>query len=1002
MSSFQKPLYISDVFNTSLYDFDESNGLTIYEGDRRYLKLSGGIVNGLTTFNNSLNVNGSLSINGSAIDLSLISGVVAGTPQNSKALSLDSLGKINGGLNVNGDINTNKLIATITASDLSWQSIAGTTTIALNHTLNGTALLGSTTNSAFGFSTNDTERMRILSGGNVGIGTSTAGYKLDVNGDINTNTLLRVNRTSNGQSFNSTNGTSTCVLYHFNNNDVYFGTSTVNNFILQTNNIARMTIGSAGAISIGGNLTVTGSTTGIVNATITDTGVASLVNPLTINHLLSSGTPTAGSFRMGMLFQGPNASNNTISYGRIYSTCQLSTSGSHQGSITLSSVFAGSYVDVMTISSLTSSTNNLVAIAGATSVLSVYNISATIGTFSSNLTISKAAAPNLTIVSSTASSLSQLFLNTDNQTWEMGARGSTATIYPTNFYIYNTQMNMVMSPAGITQFLNSAVSTTSSSNAFQIAGGLYTAKAILNNSYYNCYNQFVGTSHSNAVTNAICLYDNPIFFRSQNSGDTNHGIQYSKNANWNSGNGFASVNQDGPVLYGNQSVVIGNMNSSNTETACAIFNGTTTNLLGTVNINSPPVTPSRVNIQSFGSQLGLINNANGYVTQSSQSDGTFNLICHNPSNPSSIYWFNYYFDSPSNFASQATKPRLSLSGSPSPADTGDNFRLNLGSTAGDIQIVLFNQNNLSSSYGFGANNSSIQYISAGVNGHKFYYSSMTGVGAQTNLGSLLGTIDRTGNIIAQSGLRAVGYNPNYSGKGAEIHFAADIASFFGYDRTGLSFTDMSMGNSNIFIKALTGYVGIGTTSPTCPLHVVGTGNQTTGAAYGWVNSGGGGNSTGFTNRPFSILTSNGIMVGGGELDVLSDEYFKENIDLIDDEIALKFITKIKPISFSYKNAIKNSHYGYSAQELLKNKFTVLINSTQTDQPLDERELINDEGDKFTIPRDTRLIVNLLATIPLLHRALQLSNERIESLESMVNKLIERPVVSRWLNKKTQQ
>ena len=154
------------------------------------------------------------------------------------------------GVNINGDLSCSRLNTNLTASNLAWQSIAGSTTIALNHTLNGTALLGSITNSGFGFLTNNTERARILSNGNFGIGTASASYKLDVNGDINTSSLLRVNRSSSGQTFNSTIGTSTCVLYHFNNQDVWFGTSTANNLIMQSNNTARLIInGSTGAIS---------------------------------------------------------------------------------------------------------------------------------------------------------------------------------------------------------------------------------------------------------------------------------------------------------------------------------------------------------------------------------------------------------------------------------------------------------------------------------------------------------------------------------------------------------------------------------------------------------------------------------------------------------------------------------------------------------------------------------------------------------------------------------
>jgi hypothetical protein len=95
--NYDPPYINSNIFNTRYFtDLDDS--LTLAAADLRYLKLSGGVVYGLTTFSNSLNVIGTLSINGSAIDLSLISGVTAGTPQASKALSLNSSSQIDGNL----------------------------------------------------------------------------------------------------------------------------------------------------------------------------------------------------------------------------------------------------------------------------------------------------------------------------------------------------------------------------------------------------------------------------------------------------------------------------------------------------------------------------------------------------------------------------------------------------------------------------------------------------------------------------------------------------------------------------------------------------------------------------------------------------------------------------------------------------------------------------------------------------------------------------------------
>ena len=193
MSSFPA-VPISNVFNTLDYNEIIDGSLSLADADTRYFKLIGGTVGGLTTFLAGANVIGTLSINGFPVDLSLISGVTAGTPQNNKALSLDASGNINGALN--------------------------------------------------------------------------------------TNTLLRVNRTTNGRSFESNNGSSSCVLYHFNNGDCYLGTSTINNLIFQTFNTARMAInGLTGAITAITSLT---STDLIATSTLTVNGinVASNLAPL--------------------------------------------------------------------------------------------------------------------------------------------------------------------------------------------------------------------------------------------------------------------------------------------------------------------------------------------------------------------------------------------------------------------------------------------------------------------------------------------------------------------------------------------------------------------------------------------------------------------------------------------------------------------------------------------------------------------------------------------------
>lgn len=181
MSAYPAPSIGNSIqFNPANFQ-SEFDYITLSDADRRYLKISGGTISGNLTVLSNIDA-ASLSLSGASIDLNAITGVTAGTATANKALVLDS------SLNITG-INNFTAIGSITISSsvggATFSSIAGTSTVALAHTLNGTALLGSTTSSAFGFRTAGVERVRILSNGNFGIGTSTAAYKLDVNGATN-------------------------------------------------------------------------------------------------------------------------------------------------------------------------------------------------------------------------------------------------------------------------------------------------------------------------------------------------------------------------------------------------------------------------------------------------------------------------------------------------------------------------------------------------------------------------------------------------------------------------------------------------------------------------------------------------------------------------------------------------------------------------------------------------------------------------------------------------
>lgn len=449
MSSFPA-VPISNVFNTLDYNDIIDGSLSLSDADARYFKINGGTVSGFSTFLNSLDVIGTLSINSVPVDLNLISGVTTGTPAPNKALSLDASGNINGALNCS-QLNTN-----LTSSGLAFQSIAGSSIIGLNHTLNATGLLGSISNTSFGFMTNNIERVRILNNGNVCIGTVTSIYKLDVSGDIYTNSILRVNRATNGQTFNSTCGTSSCVLFHFNNGDAFFGTSSVNNLILQTNNAARMIISSTGGI----------------------TGISSL----TAASLIASTSISVNGIDV--------ASNLAPLIGITPGTCSASKA-----------LIADSNRDITNINSLNTTSLIVNGVSIASSDIA-YLSSITPGIVSANKALVVDSNKDITNINSLTATTLVGTLSTAAQP-SITSVGTLTTLSMSNGS--NASINLTDVSSTVRLLSNTQNATNSTSGAFRTGGGIYCGAG----SWFNTTLKVVGTlTGADATLTSLDIKDN--------------------------------------------------------------------------------------------------------------------------------------------------------------------------------------------------------------------------------------------------------------------------------------------------------------------------------------------------------------------------------------------------------------------------------------------------------------------------------------------------------------
>jgi hypothetical protein len=151
-------------------------------------------------------------------------------------------------------------------------------------------------------------------------------------------------------------------------------------------------------------------------------------------------------------------------------------------------------------------------------------------------------------------------------------------------------------------------------------------------------------------------------------------------------------------------------------------------------------------------------------------------------------------------------------------------------------------------------------------------------------------------------------------------------------------------------------------------------------SYGFLYTGGAGNSPAGTTGTFGLYVQNRIEAA--EFDATSDERLKNIQGEIELDDAIKLVNNLKPIKFTWKdNESEGIKAGYSAQQVVKSGFNHLIGHIKNEDLI---ETTDDEG--FTSPDGLQLTMNYDQVTPYHGVVLKHLLEKIEQLEKEIKEL----------------
>ena len=824
-------------------------------------------------------------------------------------------------------------------------------------------------------------RMIIASSGNIGIGTIFPSYRLDISG-----------------SFRATSG------------DVTFGSALLTNANITTSTIGTLLATNAN-VTTGTVGTLVGSSATITNANVTTQTIGTLLSTIgrfrsdlnvdgnlhigntTGGYLVNLGTSGSGGYRSGYIF-GDGTNMQFLNQQAGFVSIATNNGSSNQfrivssGNIGIGTDTPTYRLDVVGSFRATSGDITLGSLLAT-------NVNVTTGTIGT-LVGSSATITNANVTTSTVGSL--LATNANVTTSSIGTLvGSSATI---------TNVNVTTGTIGT--LIGSSATITNANVTTSTVGNLLATNA-------NVTTSSVGTlvGSSATITNANVTTSSIGTLVGSSATITNVNV---------------TTGTIGTLIGSSATITNANVTTSTVGNLLATNANVTTSSVGTLVGSSATITNANVTTSTVGTSIITGNVGIGTASPSGRlhlvqptADSNIGTVIQNGSRQ---YTIGIRGDTSNSFAIQddtasAFRMVINTAGNVGFGTSLPTYRVDIGgslrATSGDITLGSLLTSTANVTTGTVGTLVSSNVNATTVSGSTVVATTYTGgsmsLSGNLTLAGTLTTVNITTTNISETNVSAGTVNATNIGVTTQTVGTSRITTSL-----------LALGNSNTVGNIFTtgGNVGIGTTSPGSIIDVrgvsswgtfrmapstsggevgigffglndftassqstsgnwlLGTGMETLGASnFGLIRN---------TTSIFAISTV-GNMTLIGDLTVfgsISDMRFKKDIETLDMDIGFDIISKLRPVTFSWKEDITNiskrntRDIGFIAQEV----------EQVTEYVVDDFEEIN-SGETYKKIKHERLIPYLVLSIQKLNKENEKKNNEIENLKTIIKDLLQK-------------